>query len=109
MSLYVFDCAKTKWSDLPDILIVGKQDHSPGVASVQQQADDFVEVGRFVVMRDLQGLSYTDPTWGHTAKGSINIWPFSDHVAEPDAFSVQIEFWGKKVSFIDFIVNDFNL
>lgn len=47
---------------LPDVLVVGKQDHSTGVASVQQQADDFVKVGGFVVVRDLQRLSDTDAT-----------------------------------------------
>lgn len=57
---------KIRWINLPDVLIRGKQDDSPGVASVQQQTDDFIKVGGFVVMRDLQGLSYTDPTWGHT-------------------------------------------
>lgn len=58
---------------LPDVLIRGEQDDCPGVASVQQQTDDFIEVGEFVVMRDLQRLSDTDSTWTHEAKGDINI------------------------------------
>ena len=46
----------------PDVLIRGEQDDRSGVASVQQQADDFIEVGGFVVVRDLQRLSDTDST-----------------------------------------------
>jgi len=47
---------------LPDVFIRGEQDDRSGVASVQQQTDDFIKVRGFVVMRDLQGLSNADST-----------------------------------------------
>lgn len=57
---------------LPDIFIGGEQEDRPGIPSVQQLADDFIEVGGFVVMRDLQRLRNTDPTWADKTKGKIN-------------------------------------
>lgn len=49
-------------------------------------------------MRDLQRLSNTDPTWGHTQQRAELIYSLFQTMllSAPDAFSVQIEFWGKK-------------
>lgn len=49
---------------LPDVLVRGEQNHGSGVAGVQQLTDDFVKVGGFVVVGDLQRLSDADSTCG---------------------------------------------
>lgn len=58
----MFNFYVTSARSLPDVFIGGEQDDRPGVPSVQQLADDFIEVGGFVVVRDLQGLSDADST-----------------------------------------------
>lgn len=61
----------------PDVFIGGKEHDGASVAGVQQQADDFVEVGRFVLVRDLQRLSDADSTCRHTGRGLVSAGPIT--------------------------------
>lgn len=45
----------------PDVLLGGEEDDGASLPSVQQEADDLVEVGGARVGRDLQRLGDADP------------------------------------------------
>lgn len=61
----------------PDVFVGGEEHDGASVAGVQQQADDFVEVRRFVLVRDLQRLSDADSTCRHTGRGLVSARPIT--------------------------------
>lgn len=48
---------------VPDVVLVGERDDGPGVGRLQQTEDNLVELAGSRLSRNLQRLSYTDPSW----------------------------------------------